>query len=171
MNIKKNFLSAFALGLSLFAFLTAVAFGQTETTRNQFTLYGMHFINGGQSLRLSVQNPRFSDSEVIPCLRVRVVFDVYEQSSTEPVRLRFARRVSREILLDGGEAATFEFRASQAGDYVSPMVFGSPGDVAPPDMRPERLVSTLVVRQGERTILNLPAVLKGFDPQPDPPTE
>ena len=171
MTIKKNFLSAIALGLSLFAFSTVVAFGQVAPPDNrpQFTLYGTHFISAGQTVSIIIQNPRFSDSEIIPCIRVMVVFDIYGQSPTEPGKLRFARRVSREVLLDGGEATTFDFRASQTGDYVSPAIFFRPAEVAPPDMRPERLVSTLVVRQGERTILNLPAVLKGFDPQPDPP--
>lgn len=179
MNIKKNFLSAFAISLSLFAFSTAVAFGQTETTRNQFSLYGMHFISAGQTVSVSVLNACVSDAaaggqcnnpdpEIQPCIRVRIVFDVYEQSPTSPT-LRFRRRVLREVLLDGGEAATFDFRSSQTGDWVSPAVFARPELVAPPDTRPERLLSTLVVRQGERTILNLPAVLKGFDPQPDPP--
>jgi len=167
MNIKKNFLPAIALGLSLFAFSTAVAVGQTETSRSQFTLYGMHFINGGQTLRVAVQNPRFSDSEIQPCIRVRVVFDIYEAISSDRQRLRFSRRVSREVLLDGGEAATFDFEASRNGDYVSPAVFAHPEE--PESSEPVRLLSTLVVRQGERTILNLPAVLKGFDPQPDPP--
>ncbi len=169
MNNKKNFLSAFAIALSLFAFSTVVSFGQTETTRAQFSLYGMHFIGAGQTINVTVQNPRFSESEVIPCIRVRVVFDIYEANPSNNRRLGFVRRVSHEVLLDGGEAATFNFAASRDGDYVSPMVFASPGEIAPPDNRPERLVSTLVVRQGERTILNLPAVLKGFDPQPDPP--
>ncbi len=166
MNIKKNFLSAFAIGLSLFAFSTAVAFGQTETTRNQFSLYGLHFIEAGRTVRLTVVNSQVGGQ----CNRVEFVFDVYEQSPTSPT-LRFRRRVSREVLLDGGEAATFDFAASRDGDWVSSAVFVRPEEAVPPDNRPERVVSTLVVRQGERTILNLPAVLKGFDPQPDPPTE
>ena len=174
MNIKKNFVIAFALGAIVFA-SAEIAFGQTEPAGTHFSLYGMHFVSGGQTVRVSVQNSCTSDPtavgpcnnpEIIPCIRVRVVFDIYEQSPTQPARLRFARRVSREVLLDGGEAATFDFPASRGGDWVSPAVFG---EIAPPDNRPVRLVSTLVVQQGERTILNLPAVLKGFDPQPDPP--
>lgn len=169
MNIKKNFLSAFAIGLSLFAFSTVVAFGQTETTRTQFSLYGMHFIGAGQTVNVTVQNPRFSDSEIQPCIRVRIVFDVYEAAGDGSVRLRFVRRVSRVVRLDGGEAATFDFAASRNGDYVSPAVFASPEEPESSEPVRARLLSTLVVRQGERTILNLPAVLKGFDPQPDPP--
>ena len=169
MNIKKNFVIAFALGAIIFAFSTAVAFGQTEPPRTQFSLYGLHFIEAGRALRLTVQNPRFSDSEIQPCIRVRVVFDVYEASASNPSRLRFARRVSREVLLEGGEAATFDYDARRTGEYVSPAVFYNPVLIAPPDTLPAGLLSTLVVRQGGRTILNLPAVEKGFDPQPDPP--
>ena len=169
MNIKKNFVITFALGAIIFAFSTAVAFGQTEPPRTQFSLYGLHFIEAGRALRLTVQNPRFSDSEIQPCIRVRVVFDVYEASASNPSRLRFVRRVSREVLLDGGEAASFDFTPSRDGDYVSPAVFFRPEEIGPPDTMPARLLSTLAVRQGERTILNLPAVEKGFDPQPDPP--
>ena len=166
MNIKK----IIVIAVIIFAF-SVVAFAQTETTRTQFSLYGMHFVGAGQTLRVTAQNPRFSDSEVIPCVRVRVVFDIYEASASNPSRLRFARRVSREVLLDGGEAASFDFTPSREGDYVSPAVFYNPVLIAPPDQMPARLLSTLVVRQGERTILNLPAVEKGFDPQPDPPSE
>lgn len=168
MNIKKNFLPAFALAAIVFA-LSAVAFGQTEPLGNQFSLYGLHFISGGQSVRVSVQNPRVSDSEIVPCVRVRVVFDIYEAAGEGSVRLRFSRRVSREVLLDGGEAATFDFAAGRGGDWVSPTVFARPEEVGPPDTRSLRLVSTLAVRQFGLTIFNLPAVLKGFDPQPDPP--
>ena len=168
MNIKKNFLPAVALGAIVFAF-SAVAFGQTEPTRTQFSLYGLHFINAGQTVGIIVQNPRFSDSEIIPCIRVRIVFDIYESAPGDPSRLRFVRRVSREIELDGGEAATFDYAATGRGQYVSPAVFYSPTLVNPPDTRPTRLLSTAAVQQGGRTLLNLPAVEKGFDPQPDPP--
>jgi len=168
MDIKKNFVIAFALGAIVFAF-SVVAFGQTEPARTEFSLYGMHFISGGQTLRVSVQNPRFSDSEIIPCIRVRIVFDIYEAAGDGSVRLRFVRRVSREGLLDGGEAATFDFAVGRSGEHVSPMVFASPEGTEPP--APIRLLSTLVVREFGRTILNLPAVLKGFDPQPDPPAQ
>ena len=171
MNIKKNFLSfAIALGLSLFAFSTAVAFGQTETPRTQFSLYGMHFIGAGQTVNVTVQVPRFSDPQGgVPCIRVRIVFDIYEAAGDGSVRLRFVRRVSREVELEFGEAATFDYAAGRTGDYVSPAVFVRLAETDTPELVRARLLSTLIVRQGERTILNLPAVIRGFDPQPDPP--
>lgn len=163
MNIKKSFFIA----LIVFAF-SSVAFGQTQPTRTQFSLYGMHFIGGGQTLRVAAQNPRFSDSEIIPCVRVRVVFDVYEAAGDGSVRLRFVRRVSRQILLEAGEAAAFDFAATGRGEYVSAAVFASPGEENEGDGS-VRVVSTLDLREGGRTILTLPIVKRGFDPQPDPP--
>lgn len=116
----------------------------------------MHFINGGQTVRVSVQNPRFSDSEsMAPRIRVRILFDVYEAAGDGSVRLRFARRVLREIELEPGDAATGR------GEYVSPAVFASPeGD----STEPIRPTPTVVVREGGRTILNLPAVQGAMDP-------
>ena len=170
MNIKKNFLTAFVLGLSLFAFSSAVVFGQTETTRTQFSLYGMHFIGAGQTVNVTVQVPRFTDPQGdIPCVRVRIVFDIYATDPNISNRLRFMRRVSREVDLEFGEAATFDYAAGRNGDYVSPAVFVRLAETDTPELVRVRLLSTLVVRQGERTILNLPAVIRGFDPQPDPP--
>ena len=170
MNIKKNFLTAFALGAIILAFSTADAFGQTEppSRSSQFSLYGVHFISAGQTMRVSVGNPRFSDSVIVPCIRVRIVFDIYEQSPAEPVRLRFARRVSREIELEAGEAATFDYASGRAGDWVSPAVFASPEETESPATL--HFTSALVIREFGRSILNLPAVEKGFDPQPDPPS-
>ena len=167
MNTKKNSVIALVLGVIVFA-SAGNAFSQTVPPEpdRQFSLYGMHFINGGQTLRVAVQNPRISDSEIIPCIKVRVVFEVYEAAADGSVRLRFSRRVSREILLDGGEAATFDFPAGRSGDWISPIVFA---EMDPTNARPLRLLSTLVVRQFGITVLNLPIVEKGFDPQPDPP--
>ena len=167
MNIKKNFVIAFALGAIVFAFSTA-AFGQTQPPRGQYVLYGMHFINSGQTKSIIAINSQIGDPNDNN-VNVLVVFDIYEAAGNGSVRLRFVRRVSREVLLASGEAATFEFPASRGGNYVSTSLFARPGEIEPPDNRPIRLVSTLTVRQFGVTILNLPAVLKGFDPQPDPP--
>ncbi len=180
MNIKKNFLTSFVLGTIVLAFSTVIIFGQAETTRTQFSLYGMHFVSGGQTVRVAVQNACVSNAEaggqcnspnpeIQPCIRMRIVFDVYEAAGDGSVRLRFARRVSREVELDGGEAATFDFPASRGGDWISPSVIARCVENCPSDSGRARVLSTLVLREGGRTLLNLPAVIKGFDPQPDPP--
>jgi len=163
MNIRKNLIIAFFI----FAFSLA-AFGQTETPKTQVSLYGVHFLNFGQSLRVAVQNPRFSDSEIIPCVRVRVVFDVFENSTTETNRLRLLRRVTREVLLDAGEAFAIDLPASRTGNFISASIFATPEGEVTGDGS-VRIASTLNIRESGRTILNLPAVEKGFDPQPDPP--
>lgn len=171
MSIKKNFAVGLALGVVIL-FFPRLSFGQTVPTESPtlFSLYGIESISSGQSLRVSVQNPRFSDSEIIPCVRVRVVFDVYENSTTEAGRLRLVRRAAREVLLDAGEAASFDFPVSRTGDFVSTSIFARvDGGESPANTRP-RLTSTLVIRESGRTILNLPAVIRGFDPQPDPPS-
>jgi hypothetical protein len=72
MNFRKNSFNTFALIAIVFT-LSAVSLAQTEQARGQFALYGMHSINGGQTLRVSVQNPRASDAEISPCIRVRIV--------------------------------------------------------------------------------------------------
>jgi len=146
------------------------AFGQTETPKTRVSLYGVHFLEAGQSLRVSLQNPKFSDGEIIPCIKVRIVLDVYENGLTDTNRLRLARRVTREIEIDAGEAAVFDFPAPRTGAYVSASVFATPETEVSGDGS-VRLVSTLNIREAGRTMLNLPAVEKGFDPQPDPPNE
>jgi hypothetical protein len=171
MSIRKNFAVAFLLG-AIVLFFSQITFGQAAPTESPalFSLYGIQSVNFGQTLRVAVQNPKLSDSEIIPCVRVRIVFDVYDNSPTEGGRLRFIRRVSREVLLDAGEAASFDFPASRTGDLVSTSILArAEGSDLPANTRP-RIASTLSVREAGRTILNLPAVIRGFDPQPDPPS-
>jgi hypothetical protein len=167
MSNTQNFLRAFAFILSLFVFST-VAFAQTETRLTQFSLYGMQSVASGQSLQVSVLNPRVSDGEIVPCIKVRIIFDVYAADGTTG-KLRFVRRISHEVELEGGEAATVDYAASRSGDFVSPMVFARPEDEDLPEPVREAILPTLLLREGGRAILNLPAVIKGFDPQPDPP--
>ena len=177
MNINRKYINALALGALAFGFLLVSSLGaQAQTnpeSRIRAMLYGLHSFAAGQTARLSVVNrqPVFN-GEIIPCIRVRVVFDVYEASPTAPARLRFVRRVEREAELDGGEAASFEFNASRTGsERVSISVFIRPEADNPSDAARVDAVSTLEVREGGRTILALPGVRKGFDPQPDPPAQ
>ncbi|MGH9902830.1 MAG: hypothetical protein ACRD68_13565, partial [Pyrinomonadaceae bacterium] len=133
--------------------------------RGRATLYGLNSLSAGQSARLTVVNPRpLSEREIVPCIRVKLVFDVYEASMSEPARLSFVRRVEREATLEAGEAASAEFTAGRAGGYVSAAAF-----VIPIEDGPVQAVATLEVREAGRTQFTLPGVRKGFDPQPDPP--
>lgn len=173
-NYRKyiNALAPVALAFGIIALFSVSTQAQTNSdSRIRATLYGLHSLAAGQTARLSVVNrqPIF-DGEIIPCIRVRIVFDVYEASPTAPARLRFVRRVERVAELDAGESVSFDFTASRTGgERVSTSVFIQPDGETPPDALRVDAVSTLEVREGGRTILTLPGVRKGFDPQPDPP--
>ncbi len=177
MNHNRTYINALALVATVLGILVAFgvrAEGQTDSTsRVRATLYGLQSLTAGQTTRLSVVNRQaIFDGEVIPCVRVRVVFDVYEPSAANPNRLRFVRRVEREAELDPGEAISFDFTATRTGgERVSTSVFIRRDEDNPPDAVRVDAVSTLEVREGGRTILTLPGVRKGFDPQPDPPAQ
>ena len=157
--------------------LVPAAFGQTRGTH--YTLYGQNFLNGWQSLRLAADNPRHSDSEIIPCIRVTWIATFFELPGDGSVRVRMLRRVTRELELDPGEAASWDIPAALACDgsvcpqirngvNVAVSVFATPVEGEP---IPARLNfnTTLAMREFGRTLFILPAVQKGFDPQPDPP--
>jgi hypothetical protein len=147
-----------------------------------YSIYGLQFLNGLQSLRVAVQSPRYSDSEIIPCIRVSVVVDFYESAGDGSVRPRATRRVTRQVELDPGDAASFDLPAALACDgsvcpqlrngiYASVSVFARPVEGEPLPSGRLKFNSTLVLRENGRTIFTLPAAEKGFDPQPDPPQE
>lgn len=110
--------------------------------------------------------------------RVRLAFDIYVSPPPEPdapscvIRYRFLRRESCDVTLIPGEAASFDFIAGQ--DMKVAASIHSLGD---PDTReggsrvtPEpHLTPMLEVREGARTLFVVPGVIKGFNPQPDPP--
>ena len=163
MKIRQIILIAF--------FVTAFSlkgFGQTETPKTQVSLYGIQSLAFGQSLRVTVQNSKFSERDVVPETNVRVFFDVYEASPTNPTQLRLARRITREATLVAGDGSVFEIRAPREGLQISVSIFTTcVGEVICDGS--VRVASTLNLREGGRTILSFPAVEKGFDPQPDPP--
>ena len=165
MKIKQNLLGAFFVC----AFYAFTAFGQTEAPKTQISLYGVQTLVYVQSMRLTVQNSRFFAAETVPRVRVRVAFDFYEASATEPLRLRFVRRLAHEATIAGGEAAFFEIPSAREGSLVSASVFTTCLAETVSCDGSVRVASTLSLREAGRTILNLPAVEKGFDPQPDPP--
>ena len=160
--------------------LTSAALGQTELRGTYYSIYGQQFINGWQSLRLAAENPRYSDSEIVPCIRVTMVLNFFESpvgDASGP--LRPLRRVTREFELDPGEAASFDVAATMACDgsscpaarngvFVGVSIFATPVE-GEPVTGPLKFNTTLAVREFGRSIFTLPAVQKGFDPQPDPP--
>ena len=155
------------------------AFGQTETRGTHYTLYGQNSLSSWQSLRLVADNPRQSDSEIIPCIRVTWIATFFELPGDGSVRVRMLRRVTRELELDPGEAASWDIPASLACDgsvcpqirngvNVAISVFATPVEGEPVAPR-LNFNTTLAMREFSRTVFTLPAVQKGFDPQPDPP--
>ena len=159
--------------------ISQASFAQTDSRGTYYSLYGQHVLNGSQSLRLVADNPRYSDSEIIPCIRVTMIVSFFELPGGGSVRSRPMRRLTREIDLDPGEVASFEIPAALACDgsvcpqlregvYAGVSVFATPieGEAVP-----ERLKFNTTLSLGEfgRTIFTLPATEKGFDPQPDPP--
>jgi hypothetical protein len=153
--------------------------------RARDSLYGLHELTRGQTARLSVVNTVLSGPGDERPRRVTLAFDIYESNPPESNQLaaadgsvhtlRFLRRVSHTLRLGHGEAASLEFEASRAGETIAAWVLATPPEpieprgANPPD--PERLtaVTSLEVRQGNRTQFVLPIARQGFDPQPEPP--
>ena len=168
MNIIRNL----PIGIIFITLAAGITGAQTRGT--YYTLYGLNFIGGAQTMRVNLQNLRHSDSEIIPCIRVTVMLDFYDPGADGSVRLQSLRRVTRQIELDPGDAASFEIPATLACDgfcpaarngvYVATSIFATPDDEGR-----VRFNSTAQIREGGRSIFTLPIVEKGFDPQPDPP--
>jgi hypothetical protein len=184
MNRNNNFVVAVMFGAIVFVFSNLAAFGQADPpdpVRTEFSRYGMHFIENGRTVRVNVAHPRViqpsstnsasqrpNPRDCVGCILVRIDFDVYEAAGAGAISLRFARRVSREIELAPGEAASFDFAASRNGDFVVPSIYARPEESGVENPT-TRLLSTVSIRYGGSTVLLLPAVLQGFDPQPEPP--
>jgi hypothetical protein len=87
------------------------------------------------------------------------------------VRYRFVRRESSEVELKPGQAASLNFTAIE-GAKVQAFVqaLGGPDTKGDPELTPEpHLVPSFEVREGNRTLFVVPALVKLFNPQPDPP--
>lgn len=158
--------------------------------------FGFTDLGAGQTARLNVVNLRRQpppDGDQPPpepdqpppdpenpsqIQRLRLSFDIYVSPPPEPdapsciTRYRFLRRESCDVALLPGEAASFDFIA---GEDVK--VAASIHSLGGPDTRegesrvtPEpHLAPMLEVREGARTLFVVPGVIKGFNPQPDPP--
>jgi hypothetical protein len=154
-------------------------------------------LSAGQTARLNVVNffssrPPEPDSPTAdirtPIARkVRLAFDVYieDQENTPAcggiapvpttclVRHRFLRRESTEVQLMPGQAASLNFTAVEGAKLQAFIqALGGPDTVGNPNETPEpHLVPSLEVREGTRTLFVVPALVKLFNPQPDPPGE
>ena len=147
----------------------------------------------GQTARVNVVNiqpPPEPDSpppdpDVPVARRVLLAFDVYvEDPDFTPncggivpvpptclVRYRFLRRESSNVQLMPGQAASLNFTAVEGAKLQAFIqALGGPDTIGNPDETPEpHLVPSLEVREGTRTLFVVPALVKLFNPQPDPP--
>ncbi|MBS1794511.1 MAG: hypothetical protein JSS81_11690 [Acidobacteria bacterium] len=147
------------------------AFGQIPVeTRGEAVYFGMQTIPAGQSLRLTVVNPKpLVVREIEPCIRVRIVIDAYAVNQTDATRFRFSRRIERSLTLDAGEATALDLTAARTGgDRLSVSVFIVPVEGTLPAGEPVVAHTTLEMRLLDRTIFTFPGVIKGFNPQRSP---
>jgi hypothetical protein len=144
--------------------------------------FGFIDLGAGQTARLNVvnirRNPPPEPDNPSNLQRVRLSFDIYVQpppDSDAPscaTRYRFLRRESCDVVLMPGDAASFDFTAVD-----NTKVAASISSLGGPDTRegssqltPEpHLAPMLEVREAARTVFVVPGVVKGFNPQPDPP--
>jgi hypothetical protein len=155
--------------------------------------FGFIELAAGQTARVNVVNiqppphpdsPR-PDPDAPIARRVLLAFDVYVQDQENTpacggivpvpptclIRSQFLRREMREVELMPGEAASLTFTAAE-GAKIQAFIqtVGNPDTIGNPDETPEpHLIPSLEVREGTRTLFVVPALVKFFNPQPDPP--
>lgn len=172
MKTKKMIVNAVGLMFFIAVFSAVGIFGQIPVeTRGEAVYFGMQTVPTGQSLRLTVLNPQpLVIREIEPCIRVRIVIDAYTVSPTDATRLRFMRRTERTTTLDAGEATSLDLTAARmGGERFSVSVFIVPVEGTLPAGEPVNQQTTLETRLLDRTIFTFPGVIKGFNPQPEPP--
>lgn len=199
MKTRNTFTSALALTAlaAVIAFLVAAWQSQQvqaiQDSEDFPSDFGFIDLGAGQTARLNVVNLRRSpppDPEQPPpdpdnpsrIQQVRLSFDIYVQPPPEPdapaciTRYRFLRRQSCDVALMPGEAASLDFIAAEDVKVAASISsLGGPdtraGDPIPTErLTPEpHLAPMLEVREGLRTLFVVPGVIKGFNPQPDPP--
>ena len=192
MKTRKTFTKALVLILIGGALTSITALWQTrrvqaiQDSEDFPSDFGFIDVAAGEAARLNVVNllrqPPPDDGSPPPddghTRRLRLAFDIYVTPPPEPdapsciTRYRFLRRESCDVVLIPGEAASFDFTAAQ-----DMKVAASIRSLGGPDTRegdsqltPEpHLAPMLEVREGARTLFVVPGVIKGFNPQPDPP--
>ena len=98
--------------------------------------------------------------------------------------MRFVRRLSRELELEPGEAASLDYTTAGRGEFVSPASFVLEENEVSDPHQPSRAgesnpsvsirtrapaaTSTLGINERGHVVFTAPGVRVGFDPQPDP---
>ena len=197
MKIRKAFTSLLVMVGTAAAIAVIVAGWQTrrvqaiQDSEDRPNPFGFIELGAGQTARLNVVNlfSPPSERDIPPATpiarRIRLGFDVYvEDPDYTPncggivpvpptclVRYRFLRRESTEVQLMPGQAASLNFTAVEGAKVQSFIqALGVPDTISNPNETPEpHLVPSLEVREGTRTLFLVPALVKFFNPQPDPP--
>ena len=152
--------------------------------------FGLVSLAPGQTARLNAVSLGGPDTIGDPndslARRVTLAFDIYgisdpddspnpttpEDTTDRLTHRRFLERRSRAVTLRPGEAASFDFTAVADGTSISAVMVGDVEDTPNPTNRrgPQpHIVPTLEVMEQGRTIFTHPALIKFFNPQPDPP--
>ncbi|HVF46627.1 MAG TPA: hypothetical protein VNA17_03580 [Pyrinomonadaceae bacterium] len=178
MYKKENNYTALGLCSLLVAVAAFIALWNTngaqaapESDRAFVVDWGIMSLARGQTARLNVAGIGNPDTSSV---RVTLYFDIYEAEGGScdgataacTNNLRFLRRESRVADLRGGAGVSFNFWASENGTFVNAVMVGDAEDT-----RVRKLAPTLEIREAARTLFVAPAVIKGFNPQPDPPGE
>ncbi len=183
MQVRQRIFTMLTLGIVIIGVATLSA-RQTAQTQAQGegsrarrgphirALYGLHELTRGQTARLSVISAGLSGPGDERPRGVTLGFDIYEANPPEPGQpaadgsvhtLRFLRSVSRTVMSGpGDEAVALEFEASRAGETIAAWVLGAPpepdqpGEANRPDIGRQAVITSLEVRQGNRTQFVLP---------------
>jgi hypothetical protein len=188
-NTLTNALALIALAAGLALIIATWRTRQVQAItdpENRPAEFGFIDLGAGQTARLNVANLRRSplpEPETPPpdpdAQRVRLAFDIYVQPPPDPdapscvTRYRFLRRESCDVALMPGEAASFDFAATDSTNVAASIhsLGGSDTREGGSQLTPEpHLAPMLEVREAARTIFVVPGVAKGFNPQPDPPS-
>lgn len=140
--------------------------------------FGLQTLDCGRSLRLNVLNsavaePDNNSRHETETYRVRLTFDVYAASAGDG-SVRLLRSVSRTATLRAAEGITFDFGSAAGCDgsvrvAASALISAAGNAGNRRESRARSVSATLEIRESEKTIFSLPGVIRGFDPQPDPP--
>jgi len=143
-----------------------------EQTRPDRISFGLVGITPGQTARINVVNAAPTDDPYWPPGPSRVVL-TFLDSEGRYFRGRDGNPVGRVVMLEPGRSASLnlnadEFAAGAARFQLRALVMvWPPGPTAPPNPT----VPTLEVIDNStgKTLLLYPGVIRGFNPQPDPP--
>jgi len=192
MKVRNTFTSVLAVIALAVSIAITIAAWQTrkvqaiQDSEDRPNPFGFIELGPGQTARINVVvgNPNEIPGDTrsgnpLQAHRVRLGFDIYAPTDPPTIsdpscatRYHFVRRETCDVVLQPGHAASLDFTAVQ-GARIQPLVSSLSGpDTSPGDVQvtPEpHLNPTLEVREGARTMFVIPALVKAFNPQPDPP--